>query len=562
MSATGVGPASAALASDAFRTVALSGTPAPGMPEGVTFFRFENPAINNAGQVAFDGSLDGPDVTVFTPRIEGIWSEGAGAIGSPALIARTGSQAPGRPDGVNFTDFGYPVINAAGQTAFRGFLSAGGLSLDGDGVWSEGAGSIGRAALVAGAGDQAPGAAPGVVFTAFDNPVLNAAGQTAFRGVVDGPGIIPLFNNEGVWSEAAGAIGNPTLINPGGTPAPGAPEGVNFIFSTPPSINAAGETAFTAALGGDGVTRLNNIGVWSETTGSIGSPALAARKGDFAPGTTGFARFDNFSSPALNDAGQITFFALLDGPDIETTNDSGLWSEAAGSLGNPALIAREGDPAPGTADGVNYWRLSGFVLNAAGETAFKSQLIGPGVDTTNDSGVWSEAAGSIGSPALVARAGTQAPGTPDGVNFLVFSTPSLNAAGQIAFEGILTGTEVDDDNDRGIWASEPNGELTLVVRNGDQFDVSDTAVPDLRTIASANLVAASGNQGGQPSLFNDAGELVFRARFTDGSEGIFVATIPEPAAALAAAMLGLLAAGRRRTRRGVRTEATEKPIRF
>lgn len=92
----------------------------------------------------------------------------------------------------------------------------------------------------------------------------------------------------------------------------------------------------------------------------------------------------------------------------------------------------------------------------------------------------------------------------------------LNGAGQTAFSGTLTGEGVTSANDRGIWATDPNGLLHLIARKGDLFHVSnDPLSPDLRNIADVSLTTG----------LNDAGQLAFRTSFTDGSAGLFVATI-------------------------------------
>jgi len=52
----------------------------------------------------------------------------------------------------------------------------------------------------------------------------------------------------------------------------------------------------------------------------------------------------------------------------------------------------------------------------------------------------------------VALTGTPVPDAPAGVNFFSFRrSPLLNNAGQAAFMGFLTGTEVDGTNNKGIW---------------------------------------------------------------------------------------------------------------
>jgi len=58
----------------------------------------------------------------------------------------------------------------------------------------------------------------------------------------------------------------------------------------------------------------------------------------------------------------------------------------------------------------------------------------------------------------VALAGQPAPGTAVGVNYAVFnSAPTLNVAGQSAFRAGLTGTGVTSANDVGHWVGAPGG---------------------------------------------------------------------------------------------------------
>src|SRR5262245_32781629 len=88
-------------------------------------------------------------------------------------------------------------------------------------------------------------------------------------------------------------------------------------------------------------------------------------------------------------------------------------------------VALTGQSAPGTAGGVTYESFGMFVhpdhfvygtpvLDDAGRVAFRANLTGDGVDSTNNQGVWSEGSGSL---SLVGRTGNQAPGAPGGVNF-------------------------------------------------------------------------------------------------------------------------------------------------
>ncbi len=524
-----------------YRTVALTADPAPGAGPGVVYSGTESPStlafgapvLNGAGQTAFGGSLTGPGVD--GTNNSGIWSEGSGLL---SLVARTGDTAPGTELGVVYSAVASPVLNGAGQTAFEGSLTGPGVdSTNISGIWSEGTGSL---SLVAREGGTAPGAGPGVVYSElFFNPILNGAGQTAFSGALTGPGV-DSTSNTGVWSEGSGSL---SLVAQAGDAAPGMEAGVVFAQTgSNLTFNGAGQTAFVSDLIGPDVDFSNNFSIWSEGSGSLN---LVARQGDAAPGTGPGVVWDGFNGPTLNGAGQIAFQGFVQSTGVGST---GIWSEGSGLL---SLVASEGDAAPGTGPGGVFSTFDvPIVINDAGQTMFLGRVSGSGVDPTNNTGIWSEGSGSLN---LVAREGDAAPGTGPGEVFRDFNaiTPVLNGAGQIAFLGFLTGTDVDEMNNGGIWATDPNGLLTLIAREGDLFDVNiDPLIDDLRTIKFVIMYTGfpgSGGEDGRATSFNDAGQLAFRLFFTDGSEGVFVATVPEPGM-VAVLGLGVLALLRRHGR--------------
>ena len=79
-------------------------------------------------------------------------------------------------------------------------------------------------------------------------------------------------------------------------------------------------------------------------------------------------------------------------------------------------VALSGDPAPDTGAGIvfDHFNTAEIVINEAGQVAFRSVLVGPGVNSDNDRGLWSEGSGAL---SLVAREGSPAPGTVAGVEF-------------------------------------------------------------------------------------------------------------------------------------------------
>ena len=180
---------SAALAANV-RVVALSGQHAPGTSSGVVFNSFTEPLLDATGEATFWARLTGTGVSAVNR--EGIWSEGSGTL---ELVARSGEHAPGTPSGTNFSGFQggailnpLPRANAAGQTAFRAYLSGSALNgTAGDyGIWS---GEAGDLRLVAREGSQAPGAPSGVNFSYFSVPVFNTAGHIAFQAYLTGSGV-------------------------------------------------------------------------------------------------------------------------------------------------------------------------------------------------------------------------------------------------------------------------------------------------------------------------------------------------------------------------------------
>jgi hypothetical protein len=501
------------------RTVALTGQPAPDTTAGATFETFGSyihpqdqyvyggAVLNDAGQIAFRANLTGTGVD--SANYQGIWSEGSGSL---SLVARTGSQAPGAASGVNFStdpalELYFPVLNDAGQTAFYGALTDGGL-----GLWSEGSGSL---AHVARSGEQAPGTPAGVTLTFgnfynhLDAPVLNNAGQSTFRSSLSGPGVTNA-NDFGRWSERSGGL---ELVARRGGSMPGLPTGVVNLVTQEAGLNDAGQTLFYAALSGSGVNSSNNRSVWSDVSGSL---ALVARKGDAVPGMPGVTYGNVYFTSAINNAGQTAFVAGLSSDNSQDDQES-LWLVDSGNF---TLLARYGDQAPGTPTGVTFEGIGSVpAINDAGQILFDALLTGNGVDSTNNGAAFlSDAHGNV---TLVQRKGDQAPSTAAGTVFAPNDVLAwvLNDAGQVATRQRVAGAGVDSTNDLGIWATDRTGALQLIVRKGDELEV---APGDRRTISELTLVGASGNSSGFNSGFNNLGQLAFWASFADGTQGVFL----------------------------------------
>lgn len=200
---------------------------------------------------------------------------------------------------------------------------------------------------------------------------------------------------------------------------------------------------------------------------------LLARSGDPAPGTPPGVVFAGFGSVLADAAGRVAFVGKLSGPGISMANYYGLWQET--SPGVLILRARIGDPAPDTAPGVVF---AGFIQYVAlagdAQLAFRGRLAGPEVDYRNDEGIW--ATDATGELRLVARTGELAPGTAS--SWKSFSIgPVLGSGGRLAFVAQLP------DGRRGIWALDSAEGLRLVALVGTQApgapaDWSIAALPE------------------------------------------------------------------------------------
>ncbi len=488
-----------------YRTVAVTGDVAPGTG-GATWELFLPVVLNASGEVAFTATLAQGGAVDATNDL-GMWSEGGGAL---ALVERQGSPAPG--GGTWDVAIAPPALNDAGQVAFRASTTAPGQV----GVWSEGSGALAPVAL---SGQQAAGAPAGQLYAGpLSEPAFNDAGEVAFHGGLTGGGVTT-DDDRAVW---AGPTGGLAMVAREGGLAPGA-GGASFVGFEGTLVDGAGGVAFRATLD-DGGT-----GIWA---GPAGGLQLAARDGSAAAGTSG--QFANFVAGDLNDQGKVAFHAGLEVGvgGVTAGDDRGVWAGAPGAL---ALVAREGQTAPDTGGRV-FDTFSSPLINDVGDVLFRAFL-----DT--GTGLFLDEGGTLSK---AAASGDLAPGTSLGLGdatFAAFSDWALNDAGEVAFEATLGGAlqGVTGANDGSLWLLDRHGVLNLVVREGMLWELG------LGDVAIVESIDFFGDSDARGRGLNDGGWLAFGLTFTDGREGVFVAT-PEPASAALLA-LGLAALGARRRRR-------------
>jgi hypothetical protein len=501
-----------------YERIIVTGDRAPGTAPGVVVSGFTGPythpepgpRIDAGGRVAFFAHLAGPDVTPTNGS--GIWSKASGQL---SLVARAGEQAVGVAPGVLFRAFTEDFAPSApafggGRTEFPVSLTGSGVTgSNSSGVWAQGSGGLQPLART---GSQAPGVPAGVVFS---DPLYLADGFVASHALVvgnlTGPGVSGA-NGEGFWTDRSGTL---VLLLREGNQAPGMPAGVvfgsgQFIGSsyTFPRIqvNRAGELAVQANLLGPGIDIFSNEAIYAERSGQF---RLIMREGDHAPGAGDGATFggnsvllQNFAL-AFNSLGHVAFDCMLGGSKAYTTT---IFSDHRGTL-QPVVMP--GDPAPGTDRGFGI--LVAPFLSDGGRIAFRAALDDAGMYPPV--GLWWDQPGPVSALAIP---GQQAPGRPAGVTFAgIHGINGFNAAGQLAFTGQLS-DPVTGTFPMVLVLAGPSGEMRIVAQQDESFDVAGDG-SDMRAVSGITAGGLSEN-----------GVLVFRLDFADGTSGIFTASVARP----------------------------------
>jgi len=445
------------------------------------FSYFGHPVLNASGQVAFQASFD--DTLGGDIDSRGICIGSGGPI---TQVVRGGQPAP-VGDG-NFYGFEPPALNAAGQTVFMGTIDTApfdGIFLASDGVPIK---QVVREEQAAPDGDGK--------FIGFHPPVLGDSGKPAFFA-----GLGDTANMWGVFARSGPPLARLQQIARDGQSVPNGNGKYHGIGD--PSINALGHVAFAASIKSS-TAWPNDAGVFVKSGPSI---KRIARSGENAPDFDG--KYLTFGDPALGALGHAAFEATL--TDTSADRDSGIF---VGSGMLNAQIAREGQDAPG-----DVGKFSAFdppAINASSQVAFRADLSDTAGGSDDNQGIF---LGSLGPPMELVQIVRKGQLAPDGNGrFSELEVPQLNAAGQVVFEGRLTGTSGVLDDDRGIFLG--NGiDLIQVAREGDTLAGN--------TIGRTSYTNTTVLRGEGRSGLNDDGQVCFRAAISGVGWVVARYTIPD-----------------------------------
>lgn len=235
---------------------------------------------------------------------------------------------------------------------------------------------------------------------------------------------------------------------------------------------------------------------------------IAYVTGDPTPGIPG-AVFTDFGAPSINDQGGLAFGARFTGTDPvsgEQLNGIGIWGPDG--QGGTRLVASLGMEALGTGGArftgfgtLEIWGM-GLSVNDRGDVLVRGVLKGEGMDPSYSEGLW------LGRPdgtlELVAQWKDEAPDTGGQIwqYFHAAQPLPIGEDGSVAIYGVL------ESGGEGLWRREPDGQIDLIVMNGQ--DVPGRDGFNFQSIGSGRFWDSIPWAG-----FNEEDDLVFYSQIVD-----------------------------------------------
>lgn len=341
-----------------------------GQATGVVYDTFER-AVFADGSVTV-ARVRGADVTPENDRVLVRLSASL-----PTVITRTGTEFSPLPGGVVVSELGAAAAGSA-RTMYLARLAGSGVNASNDQALLS-VTSTGAQSLVARTGEVAPGLVlpPPAVPTfadlwAMPPAVYSRTGNEAwFFARLSAP-YAAVVDNRSLWRSASGgakvvaAYTNPFFV----TAVGGQPAGMSFDrdyrFMT--ALNSAGNgPGAPAATLAQGFNRLLEVG-------------------SAVPGLTGVTIGGFDPSPVVNSTptNTVATVVTLAGAGVTPANARAVYASAA--LSSP-IVARAGDPAPGTGPGVVLADFAPVIPSAevnGPRLLIRARLAGPGVTADND----------------------------------------------------------------------------------------------------------------------------------------------------------------------------------
>jgi len=250
---------------------------------------------------------------------------------------------------------------------------------------------------------------------------------------------------------------------------------------------------------------------------------LVVAENDIAPGC-GDARFNACGFPSLDPAGDVAFRASLIGGGVSSRNDSGIWLYS-GTAG--LLVARTSlSPSSGPSELAGaFSKFSDPVIGGSGCLAFFATLQpGTGITTPdNQTGLWNFRDSILTE---IARQGDASPGLNES-QFSSFQQIAISDSGAVTFSALIRKTSSRPGPITALFSQDLDGDLHLL---------ASTAMPSI--VASIIPFRPGAHIAGQPCCFDPgSGNIAILERdaqgftsiqsFTPGSSGFAPQTLLE-----------------------------------
>lgn len=494
-----------------------------------------------------------------------------------AILFGEGSEVPasaGLPAEAVWRKFGVPAVNAAGEVVFNAeWADASGR---GAAIFETNSASD-ELKVVIQRGVPAPTPGPGVdplpaevVVAKLRDPIVAANGDVLTPVTLAGRGISSANDAALIWSPRSNFTEARLVVREGQALAGGK---VKVI--TAAEVGSAG-VAFTATLAGKGITPTNHsiACVWTP----LGGIVPVAREGQVIDGMGGKLKHFNTLGTWGSSPGNGRGMASLDGTPLKL----GFLGKSSG--GPTVILALEPSGTPeffGYTDSAFFVpSIGGFmVLKTLGLPAWADQLTSPvylgtlkngtkgifqykadtntsqpvatvgeeiesdlRLKTAKDPVVSSDGTrkgwvGTVKGPkvtsandqviafadgtnlSIVAREGTAAVDAPAGSRWKSLLSLAMPARGPLFLGSLQRGPgRITSANDVGVWGMDGTGALHCLFREGDMIGG--------RKLKTHTVLKAVSGTPGVTRAWNDAGQVVWLATFTDGSTAIIKTQVP------------------------------------
>lgn len=474
------------------------------------FESFSQPVINKSGLVLFQAKLKHQGA-IGTANDDGVW------LWTPSGCECVGREGDPVPDigGATFASLWLSNLRLddGGFATLVATITGSGITTSNNTcfVW----GKPGAMQVVARENDMVPGATEGERFDDLANLdglklVTGRPGEIGFVAGWRGP--TSLAVNSGVW---LGPATNLQLIARDGQAVPdgGGATFRNFQFRTA-QLNRQGEVVFKAQTSDFPL----DTGIWSGTTGGL-RRVLAEGAGAAPVGAAHYGEFA-FSAVTRNSSSQYCFVATF--ADVSSASNTAI---LAGPLTNLQVVAREGQHAPGTPNGVVFTDLglSEPLYGEGGDVAFRATVSGPGIGASNNTAIW---VGKPGALYVVDRRGSQARDLPVGVLHhtslsSTFDLAGVNGRGNVAYISLIEGPGITLANNTALWAGSPGFE-NLLLQTGQGISLGGAQTGIVFTIDMVDVkgqLQVGGGADGRAQSLNDRNQYVAAVQFVAGTGG-------------------------------------------